>query len=79
MNTNLRNKAKYDLGKYFFNWWIMQFLEKLWIMWKNIEILNLSQQKKEETNWCQNQIIIYKDFHWTFIINRNKRNAGTYE
>ena len=79
MNTNLRNKAKYDLGKYFFNWWIMQFLEKLWIMWENIEILNLSQQKKEETNWCQNQIIIYKDFQWTFIINRNKRNAGTYE
>ena len=28
------------------------------IVIKNIEILNLSQQKEEESIWCQNQIII---------------------
>ena len=40
----------------------MQFLEKLWKMLENIEILNLSQQKEEETIWCQNQIIILQSF-----------------
>ena len=40
----------------------MQFLEKLWKMLENIEISNLSQQKKEETIWCQNQIIIRESF-----------------
>ena len=33
----------------------MQFLEKLWKLLENIKILNLSQQKKGETIWCQNQ------------------------
>ena len=40
----------------------MQFLEKLWKMLENREILNLSQQKEEETIWCQNQIIILQSF-----------------
>ena len=40
----------------------MQFLGKLWKMWENIEILNLSQQKEEVTIWCQNQIIILQSF-----------------
>ena len=31
-------------------------------MLENIEILNLSQQKEEETIWCQNQIIILQSF-----------------
>ena len=39
----------------------MQFLEKLWKMWENRDI-KLSQQKEEETIWCQNQIIILKSF-----------------
>ena len=61
----------------------MQFLEKLWKQRENIEILNLSQQKKEGTIWGQNQIIIlYKVFHRTSIINRNeerkKKNRYTY-
>ena len=44
MNTDLRKiKKLFSKGL----WWIMQFLEKLWKMWKNIEILNLSQQKEE--------------------------------
>ena len=29
---------------------------------RNIEILNLSQWKEEETIWCQNQIIILQSF-----------------
>ena len=28
-------------------------------MRENIEILNLSQQKEEETTWCQNHIICH--------------------
>ena len=39
----------------------MQFLKKLCKMLENIEILNLSQQK-QETIWCQNQIIILQSF-----------------
>ena len=40
----------------------MYFLEKLWKMLENMEILNLSQQKEEETIWCQNQFIIAESF-----------------
>ena len=34
----------------------MQFLEGLWKMSENMEMLNLSQQKEEENIWCQNPI-----------------------
>ena len=40
----------------------MQFFEKLWKMRENIEILNSSQQKEEETIWFQNQITILQNF-----------------
>ena len=40
----------------------MQFLEKLWEILENIEILNLLQRKEKETIWCQNQIIILQSF-----------------
>ena len=40
----------------------MQFLGKLLKMRENIEILKLSQQKEEETIWCQNQTIILTKF-----------------
>ena len=40
----------------------VQLLEKRWKIWENIEILNLSKQKEEETIWCQNQIIILQSF-----------------
>ena len=42
-------------------------------MWGNIEILNLSQQKEEDTIWCQNQIFNYKVFHRKFISNKNEK------
>ena len=32
----------------FSSWWIMQFLEKLWKMGEDIEILNLQQIKGKE-------------------------------
>ena len=58
----------------------MPFLEKLWKMLENIDLLNLSQQKEEETICCQNQIIIYKVFHRKFISNRSeKKNRDTCE
>ena len=41
MNTKLRKKEKNILKKTFSSWCKMQFLEKLWKMWGNIEILNL--------------------------------------
>ena len=40
----------------------MQFLEKRWKMSENMDILNLSQQKEEETIRHQNQIIIIQSF-----------------
>ena len=58
----------------------MQFLEKLWKMLENIEILNLSQQKEEETIWYQNQIIILQGFFYRKCIScRNEKNRDTYE
>ena len=40
----------------------MQFLEKLWKMWGNIETFNFPQQKEEGIIKYQNQIIILQNF-----------------
>ena len=37
------------LKNIFLSWWIMEVLEKLWEISENIEILNLPQDKEEET------------------------------
>ena len=48
-NTWLKPEKKWKmiLKKISVSWWIMQVLQKLWKMWENIEISNLSQQKEE--------------------------------
>ena len=51
----------------------MQFLEKLWKMLENIEILNLSQQKKEEILGPRTKLSYYKVFYKKVISNRNKK------
>ena len=38
----------------------MQLLEKLWEMWENIKIINLSEKKAEEGTWFQIQIMVKK-------------------
>ena len=38
---NQDKKQNIILRKIFSSWWIMQFLDKLWKMWENIEILKL--------------------------------------
>ena len=53
MITDLKKKAKNDFEEYF---------SKLMNNTENIGIQNLSQQKKEETTWYQNQIIILQNF-----------------
>ena len=43
MNADLKKKKKKKiLKKVFIIWWIIAFLEKLWTMCENIEIVNLS-------------------------------------
>ena len=40
----------------------MEILEKPWKISDKIDILNLSQNKEEETIWCKNQMIILHNF-----------------
>ena len=62
MSTDLRKKAKSSFEKDFLSWGMIQFLQKLWKIWENIEILNLSQQKEEETIWSHNKVIKLQKF-----------------
>ena len=79
MNTDLRKNTKNDFQKVFLSWWIMQFLEKLWKMWENIEILNLSQQKDKELFSIGTKLSYYKVCHWKFFSNRDIKNWNTYK
>ena len=71
MNTDLKRTSKNDFEKDFSGWWIIQFLVKLWKIFKFIGALNLKQQKKKETIWCQNVTNILQSFHRKFIKMRN--------
>ena len=60
----------------FSSWSIMQFLEKLWKMWENIEILNLSQLKGEEKKLfsIRTKLLSHKKiFHRKPIGNKNEK------
>ena len=41
MNLELRCNVKIDFENIFLRWWLIQFVEKLWEMWENIEISSL--------------------------------------
>ena len=43
IETDLRKAEKIILKNIFLSWWVIQFFEKLWKMFKNIETLNLLQ------------------------------------
>ena len=56
----------------------MHCFEKLWKEGANIEILNLSKQKEEETIWCQNKIIILKkNFSENLLSIETKKKTDT--
>ena len=70
MNTDLRKKAKNKFEKYFLSWWIMQFWKKLWKMWENTEILNLSQKVRRK-----NYLVPEPTYHTTTKkTKQNKKN-----
>ena len=62
MNTDLRIKAKNNFEKDFFKLMNNAVFGKTMGHGENIKILNLLQQKEEETIWSQNQILILQRF-----------------
>ena len=66
-NTDLRKKQKMILKKILLSWWIMQFLEKLWKMWENMEILI----KLVTTERRRNYFVSEPNYHTTKFFTEN--------
>ena len=45
MDNKLKQKWKTILWNILSSWWIMHFLEKLWRMWENIELLTTERSR----------------------------------
>ena len=75
MNNDLK-KAKNDLEKYFFKQLNNVVSGKTM---ENIEILNLSQEKKEGLIQYRNQIIILQSFSQKIYQLQKLKIKGTYE
>ena len=52
----------------------MPFLEKRWKTLEKIELLNLPQQKEEETMCFRTKLLDHKDFHRKCISERNEKH-----
>ena len=57
-----RAKQKMISETIFSNLWIIQFPERLWKIWENIEISKMQQQKQEVIIYCQNQTNVEQIF-----------------
>ena len=71
MNTELRIKAKNDFQKDS-NWWVIQFLEKLW---KILETCN--DRKEKKLLGVRTKLSYYKVFHRKIAGYSNQKNSNT--
>ena len=62
MKTDLKRTSKNNFEKDFSSWWIIQFLVKLWKIFKFIGTLNLKQQKKKKLFDVRTKTTYYKVF-----------------
>ena len=71
INTDLR-KAKNDFEKFFSNWRIIQFLEKLWKCSKKKKDIKFVTTKKKKLFGVKTKLY-YKVFHKKFIGAKNEK------
>ena len=57
-------KARNYFEKIFLNWWIIQFLEKVWKIWENIEITLICHNRKKRRN-C---LVSEPNYHTTICL-----------
>ena len=78
MPTELRKKQNMISKNIFLRWWIMQFLEKLWEMWENIEHTKLVTTERR-----RNYLVSEPNYHITkfteLLAVEMRKNSSTYE